>query len=582
MIKRIRAVFAAFFFAGTIFAGAPASAVPAVCVMPTSGTVSGLTLVQDINNCYGAALGLFAGGSAPGSPTNGMLWWNTSSGQVAQYDGTGWNNLWTVDTTNHLNAVQIGGGVQATVASAGTTDLWSVAASSVSVTGTASITQLANADAVPGTLKVVTFAGAATLTQGGGSGGVPLNLPNNGSNIVTAPGDYAIVLALTSTNVQVIHYERASGAALSTAGLNVGASALAQSAQGYGAPINLQLAAAVSGNNLTVTVLGVNGSNPSSTNPVLVNFRSTTLNNGSNGIVYGQITSALSFQVTSGNTMGCTTAVVCRLWVTLICRTESAGTCTDIRLGVSDQSTTTQVFPLAEDVLQTTGAGTSGGGTAGVIQANIASMTGVAIRIAGYVEVTWHTGTGWDTTPSKVQVFGPGVHKPGDVVQLVYAQTASGVAANTSFVASNITASITPTSVIDQIEVSVTGNFEAASAADVTAQIRRGASTNIGEAFVFGSTTSGTLTNGGLPFDIFDAPATTSATPYTLYFNSSTGTSVVPAGHIFLREIMGALDPPAANDDAGDSPPRALAGMSASTRVTARPQPDRARQEAAA
>ena len=325
MIKRIRAVFAACFVAGTIFAGAPASAVPAVCVMPTSGTVSGLTLVQDINNCYGAALGLFAGGSAPGSPTNGMLWWNTSSGQVAQYDGTGWNNLWTVDTTNHLNAVQIGGGVQATVASAGVTDLWSVAASSVSVTGAASITQLANADAVPGTLKVVTFAGAATLTQGGGSGGAPLNLPNNGSNVVTAPGDYAIVLALTSTNVQVIHYERASGAALSTAGLNVGASALAQSAQGYGAPINLQLAAAVSGNNLTVTVLGVNGSNPSSTNPVLVNFRSQTLNNGSNGIVYGQITGALSFQVTSGNTMGCTTAVVCRLWVTLICRTEFSG-----------------------------------------------------------------------------------------------------------------------------------------------------------------------------------------------------------------------------------------------------------------
>lgn len=178
-------------------------------------------------------------------------------------------------------------------------------------------------------------------------------------------------------------------------------------------------------------------------------------------------------------------------------------------------------------------------------------MSGVAIRIAGYAEVTWHTGTGWDTTPSKVQVFGPGVHRPGDVVQLVYAQTASGVSTGTSFAASNITASITPTSVINQIEVSVTGNFEAASAADITAQIRRGASTNVGEAFVFGSTTSGTLSNGGLPFDIFDAPATTSATPYTLYFNSSTGTSTVPAGHIFLREIMGALDPPAASDDAG-------------------------------
>src|ERR1700730_7390911 len=113
MIKRIRAAFAALFVAGTIVAATPALAVPAICVMPTTGTVSGLTLVQDINSCLGAALGLFAAGSAPGAPTNGMLWWNTGTGQVAQYDGANWNNLWTVDATNHLNAVQIGGGVPA-------------------------------------------------------------------------------------------------------------------------------------------------------------------------------------------------------------------------------------------------------------------------------------------------------------------------------------------------------------------------------------------------------------------------------------------------------------------------------------
>ena len=195
---------------------------------------------------------------------------------------------------------------------------------------------------------------------------------------------------------------------------------------GFEAPINLQLAAAVAGNNLTVTALGAPPSNPASTNPVLVNFRSQTLNNGSNGIVYGQITSALSFLVTSGNTMGCTNGVLCRLWVTLICRTESSGNCSDIRLGLSNQSITTQVFPLAEDVLQSTGAGTQGGGTAGMIQTSIASLSGVAIRIAGYIEVTWHSGTGWDTTPSKVQIFGPGVHKPGDLVQTVYYSSSSG------------------------------------------------------------------------------------------------------------------------------------------------------------
>ena len=552
MIKCIRAAFAAFFVAGTIVAVTPAAAVPHICVMPTSGTVSGLTLVNDINNCLGSALALFAGGTTPDSPTTGMLWWNTNTGYVAQWDGAGWNNLWNVDTTNHLNAVQIGGGVQASLASASITDLWSVPAASVAVTGTSTITQLANGHAVPGTVKIVTFAGALTLTQGGGSGGTPLNLPNNGSNITTAAGDYAIVLALTATNVQVIQYTRATGAALSAFGLNVGAGALAQSALGYEAPLNLQLAAAVSGNNLTVSVLGVNGSNPSSpANPVLVNFRSTTLNNGSNGIIYGQITSALSFQVTSGNTMGCTTAIVCRLWVTLICRTESSGSCSDIRLGLSNQSTATQIFPLAEDVLQTTGSGTSGGVAAGMIQANVAAMSGVAIRIAGYVEVTWTSGTGWATTPSKIQVFGPGVHKPGDTVQEVFTQSSTVTSAGASFAASSAAASITPTSAVNLIEVSESGTVNTAVAAVVTSVVRRGSSTNISQSAQTGATGGGANDFGVdavVSYDIIDAPQTTSSTTYTIYFNSSTGSSAMISSHAHLREIMGALEQPA-NDD---------------------------------
>jgi hypothetical protein len=532
MIKRIRAAFAAVFVAGTIVAAAPASAVPGICVMPTSGTVSGLALVNDLNSCFGTALGLFAGGSVPSPQTTGMLWWNTSTGYVAQWDGAAWNNLWNVDATNHLNAVQIGGGVQASLASAAVTDLWSVPAASVAVTGSTTITQLANGAAVPGTIKIVTFAGALTLTQGGGSGGTPLNLPNNGGNIVTAAGDYAIVLALTSTNVQVIHYERASGAALSTVGLNVGASALAQSAQGYGAPLNLQLAAAVSGNNLTVTVLGVNGANPSSTNPVLVDFRSQTLNNGSNGIVYGQITGALSFQVSNGNTMGCTTAVACRLWVTLICQTESSGACSSILLGLSNQSTAAQIYPLAEDVLQSTGSGMSGGPSAGVIQALVPGLSGKAIRIAGYVEVTWTSGTGWATTPSKVQVFGPGVKKPGDIVQTLFESGSASLA-------------ITPTSAINLVKFSGSISCSApASATAVGLQFKR-SSAVLASQFVGASSATGMDANAGV--NLLDAPASSSSVTYSIGGVGSTCT-LIGSELIQLDEIMGALDP--ANDNA--------------------------------
>ena len=548
MIKRIRAVFAAFFAAGAIVAAIPAAAVPAICVMPTTGTVSGLTLVEDVNACFGTALGLFPGGSAPDSPTTGMLWWNTSTGYVKQWDGANWNALWNVDTANHLNAVQIGGGAQATLSSASITDLWSVPASSVAVTGTTAITQLANADAVPGTVKIVTFAGALTLTQGGGSGGAPLNLPNNGGNIVTAAGDYAIVLALTATNVQVIHYERATGAALSTVGLNVGASALAASALGnFQQPVNLQINTSVASNQLTVSIVGVNGSNPSSTNPVLVAFRSQTLNNGSNGVVYGQIASALSFTVAAGSTMGCTTAVLCRLWVELICQTESSGACTSILLGLSNQSIATQTFPLAEDVLQPTGAGTSGGGSAGVIQTSVAALSGKAIRIAGYIEVTWTSGTGWATTPSKVQLFGPGMKKPGDTIQRLYVTSSSITTVSSGTpTPTNLSIAITPTSAVNLVRIDASGYCQQTTASSsCAAQVYRG-STALGQQVTVQA--SGSFIAAGVPFNVLDQPNTTSSTTYAVKIFSGGGNNVsFSNGGMIVEEIMGALKP--ANDD---------------------------------
>ena len=544
MIERIRAAFAAFFVAGTIVAAAPASAAPAICVMPTTGTVSGLTLVQDINNCFGAALALFEGGTAPASPATGMLWWNTGTGWVQQWDGAAWLNLWAVDPTNHLIYPQVGGGLVG-LASAATTDLCSNPANHIQISGSATITSFGSSCALGQWKSFFINGGTPTLVASGN-----LILPNGGSNIAAASGDTGIAAYLGSGVWVVKSYQRASGAALSSVGLSVGSSALAQSAQGFEAPINLQLAAAVAGNNLTVTVLGVNGSNPASTNPVLVNFRSTTLNNGSNGVVYGQITAPLSFQVTSGNTMGCTTGVVCRLWVTLICRTESSGNCTDIRVGLSDQSTATQVFPLAEDVLQTTGAGTQGGGTAGIIQTNIASLSGVAIRIAGYIEVTWHSGTGWDTTPSKVQLFGPGVHKPGDLVQTVYYSSSSGGTTSSGSPGVAWSSSITPTSAINLVAINATvsGFTSSTTSSQVISQIYRG-STPLWAALQIGDANVNGEILGSNTFNLLDNPGATSTQTYNVeIFRGGAGTITFSAVTIMLQEIMGALDEPA-NDD---------------------------------
>jgi hypothetical protein len=548
MIKCIRAAFAAFFVAGTIVAATPAAAVPLICIMPTSGTVSGLTLVNDINNCLGSALALFAGGTTPDSPTTGMLWWNTSTGYVAQWDGTGWNNLWNVDTTNHLNAVQIGGGVQASLASASITDLWSVPAASVTVTGTSTITQLANGHAVPGTLKIVTFAGALTLTQGGG-GGTPLNLPNNGSNIVTAPGDYAIVLALTSTNVQVIQYTRATGAALSTFGLNVGAAALGNSALSFDMPVNLGLTASIASNALTVSIVGANGAAPSSTNPVLIPFRSTTPATGTPSVDI--VTGTAAMTVGSGFTMGCSSSVACRIWIYAI---DNGG---NVLLGLQTCSNATQTFSCSDDLLFNTNANTNGTNLNGVLASTVAGLAGKAVRIIGYLEATETTAGTWATAPSKVQIFGPGVKKPGDVVQDVAFSTGSSASwSATSFVGSNLLGNITPTSTINPIRIKMVAGISATANSGgnevIGTQVYRGSS-GIGQQYNTGflSPGAGSTFDGIVTAMPTDLPGTTSQVTYTLYFNTGASghTVSIMNGEGELIEIMGALEAPA--NDAG-------------------------------
>lgn len=193
------------------------------CVMPTVGTVSGLTLVQDINTCFTAILTANSGGTAPangagGVPQTGQMWLDTSTtpNGLKIYDGTVWQVVGYLDAATGRWTPPVGGGTN-TLASAGTTDLWSIRQAYLAVSGTTSITALASASAIPGTLKVVQFTGSLTLTYNATS----LILPS-GANIQTAAGDYALVLALTSTNVAVVSYSRASGQAVVNPSVPVG------------------------------------------------------------------------------------------------------------------------------------------------------------------------------------------------------------------------------------------------------------------------------------------------------------------------------------------------------------------------
>lgn len=182
--------------------------------MPTTGTVSGLTFAQDVNAAIAALISSNSGASAPATDCTaasikGQVWLDTSTtpNVLRQYDGTSWVFLGALDSSNHLWAPPIGGGT-ATIASASTTDIWANVAASVTISGTTGVTALANSDAVPGTIKVVTASGIFTMTNS-----ASLVLPS-GANITTAVGDQFLAVALTNTNVAVFAYTRADGSSL--------------------------------------------------------------------------------------------------------------------------------------------------------------------------------------------------------------------------------------------------------------------------------------------------------------------------------------------------------------------------------
>ncbi len=211
--------------AGALLLGpiSPAHAAQGSGCMPTTGTVSGLTFSQNVNAGIAALISSNSGASAPATDctavaVKGQVWLDTSviPNMLQQYDGTAWVLLGALDATNHLWAPPIGGG-SATIASvAGTTDIWANPAASITISGTNAITALANADAVPGTVKVVTASGIFSLTNG-----AALELPT-GANITAAVGDRFLVIAKTPTNVAVFAYTRADGSAVTNPSVPLG------------------------------------------------------------------------------------------------------------------------------------------------------------------------------------------------------------------------------------------------------------------------------------------------------------------------------------------------------------------------
>ena len=317
---------------------------------------------------------------------------------------------------------------------------------------------------------------------------------------------------------------------------------LANSSLNFTVPTNLQLNGVTASNELTVSACAINSgsntcNNASASNDILFAFRDATAANGDPVIVALQ--AALSFTTGAiSDSFGCVTAVLCRLDIYAINNSGTLGIC------VYNSLSGYKVQALNEGAVQTSQSGTGGGTSAQALYCNISAVSGKAVRYLGYVEATWTTAVGW-SGPTTVQLFGPGVHRPGEIVQSLYAtsttQTGSIGTSTTPATQLALSEGITPQSAADLIRITINATFGSSGAAAFVTQISRGTSpTLLGAGYVYASTVGGDGVQ--VPIRVYDQIST--AQTYYLFAGQLVGTPIFnetalgsPFSDILIEEI---------------------------------------------
>lgn len=313
---------------------------------------------------------------------------------------------------------------------------------------------------------------------------------------------------------------------------------------GFETAINLAITASTAGAALTLAVKGNNGSDPSATNPVLFPFRNPTIANG--GPVWRSATAALSITVTQSATLQANSGSPFRGWIT------AHDTGTTPTLGVINCvvgiPTPTAIAPLATNTLQTTTAIGSTAFTAGTFY-SVVAVNNRPWMILGYFEYVNTTTAGqWINTPDIIQLFGPAIKKPGDIVQTVLTQSLVSTQISTSsFTSSSMSAIITPTSRANIVQGEANGSMHSNGFANSHAVAIFRDTQYLGPATLVGNQTSQIYPAF---VQAFDMPGTTSATTYIVKIASGGADTIsypsnvavggqTTGGNLILKELMG-------------------------------------------
>lgn len=198
---------------------------------------------------------------------------------------------------------------------------------------------------------------------------------------------------------------------------------------------NMAISASAAANILTVSLKTAAGNDPSANDPVLIPFRSATASTGTPDVI--AVRSALSIDTnTTGASLGSTSgSIAFRFWLVVF---NNSGTAV---LGlincVAGGTLPTNVYPLSEDGVASSTAMSGTATSAGVFYTpNGTTVSSKPYRILGYIEY----GSGLTTAgtyasgPTKIQIFGPGIKKPGDIVQVAMNRYTTAAAITTPFI----------------------------------------------------------------------------------------------------------------------------------------------------
>jgi hypothetical protein len=165
---------------------------------------------------------------------------------------------------------------------------------------------------------------------------------------------------------------------------------------------NLALATSVASSALTISLKTKANANPSSTDPIRIGFRSSTLTSGLYNI--RSIEAATSLVISSGSTLGQASGQPSRLYVYLLDAGSPAG-----ELAVSGKKF------RDDELVTTTTEGGAGAADSRTVMYSTTARAGVPCKLIGYIDNTQTTAGTWASAGTQIQLMPANIKKPATV-----------------------------------------------------------------------------------------------------------------------------------------------------------------------